>query len=48
MRKEKKLWKHNMKKPLTDKEKLFWDKYIQYHIDHLKTPTRDEMAPKLV
>ena len=32
------------KKPLTQKEQKFWERYIEYYLDHLKTPTREELA----
>ena len=32
------------KKPLTQKEQKFWERYIEYYLDHLETPTREELA----
>lgn len=32
------------KKHLTDKEKTFFDKYLEWHISRLRKPTRNELA----
>ena len=32
------------KKPLTEKEEEFYNKLIDYYIDHLKMPSREELA----
>lgn len=33
-----------MRKFLTLKEQKFWERYIEYYFDHLKNPTREELA----
>jgi len=32
------------RKPLTKKEQKFWEKYIEYYLDKLKSPTREELS----
>ena len=32
------------KKPLSEKEKAFFDKLLDYYIGHLNEPTREELA----
>ena len=32
------------KKPLTQKEQKFWEGYVKYYLDHLRIPTREELA----
>ena len=33
-----------IRKPLTQKEQKFWEKYVEYYLNHLGTPTRKELA----